>query len=680
MATNLRSSLVDMRELSDLLHRYHLTTPYRLALHAEGDGQAHLVESIHAICRPVAGQKLCSQRCVQQWEELIDQAAVSKRPQVGSCEHGFLGFAVPLTSDGANPACLLGGGVRERLSTPAAVPTARPGEPAAEASSALPTGTRDGARKAAEEIARLLPQLLDQQLHAHTLKHLTERLGAIREVVRELGRCPTAVETVALVTEALVVLFELPRLVTFLTQPGSKPTVHTTLRVDSARFAVSDERLQEVVEKSGRSPLPMSRDELADLLPGLREHSALLFPLQEGDLGIGLLAVLDAELHPRDQALVELLTGRLAARVASLRQEEALDREHRLSARIVTMIGTLAQAENRDKLLQGLLDMSAELANATSGSLMLYDEHDQKLKIAVAKGMSSPLARSMVMPLGEGIAGRVASSGSPLLVNDIERDVRIATPNRPRFRTKSFISIPLRHRERLLGVLNLADRQDGRSFTELNLNLVQNFACQAAVMLERTSLLERVSQLQELSVTDPLTGLYNRRFLEIRLEEERNRSQRQGKPFSVVLADLDNFKIYNDVCGHLAGDKALRKAATAMRRTAREMDVVVRYGGEEFCLILPGTSKKESLFVAERLRQIIEAESFPGETNLPLGRLTISLGVATYPEDGTTMHDLLDAADHALYRAKEQGRNRTVLHDVKYAKQSPAVINLTDRI
>jgi diguanylate cyclase (GGDEF)-like protein len=266
----------------------------------------------------------------------------------------------------------------------------------------------------------------------------------------------------------------------------------------------------------------------------------------------------------------------------------------------------------------------------------------------------------MSVPLGEGIAGRVARSDSPLLVNDIEQDSRVATPNRPRFRTKSFISMPLRNRERLIGVLNLADRQDGHCFTEANLSLVHSFASQAILLLDRVGVAEQIEQLEKLSVTDPLTGLYNRRFLEVRLEEEINRCQRHGKPFSLILADLDNFKYYNDICGHLAGDKALRKAALALRRAARDMDVVTRYGGEEFCLILPVTGKKESFFVAERLRRTIESDSFPGETNLPLGRLTISLGIATYPDDGTTMNNLLAAADISLYQAKELGRNRSV--------------------
>jgi diguanylate cyclase (GGDEF)-like protein len=181
-------------------------------------------------------------------------------------------------------------------------------------------------------------------------------------------------------------------------------------------------------------------------------------------------------------------------------------------------------------------------------------------------------------------------------------------------------------------------------------------------------------------LTDPLTGLYNRRFLDARLEEEISRSQRQGKPFSLILADLDNFKCYNDICGHLAGDKALRKAAAAMRRASREMDVVIRFGGEEFCLILPVTGREESLFVAERLRRTIEVESFPGEVNLPLGRLTISLGIATYPDDGDSMDSLLAAADRSLYQAKERGRNRSVACNPAAAGSQSARRHLSESI
>jgi len=677
MSLHVKSSLIDLRELSALLHRQHIKSPFRLALYAERNRDGNLPDIIASFSRPVGAERLCNQRCIQEWEDLVDLTMVSKRPQVHTCAHGLLGFAIPIAADSSSPACLLGGGVRERL--PAAAGGAAMTSISAE-QAVQPTATRDEARKIAEDIQRLLPQLLNPLPPAPSQVLPVDRLAATREVVRELGRCTSASEAFALASEALVVLFDLPRLIFVLRQAGQGAAVQSAMGIDPASFAVSAGPLQQILDNPGAIPLPLSGDELADFLPGLKGHTALLFPLQDGTQANGVLAVLDAEPDLHDQTLIELLANRLAARLLALRQDETLHQERQASTRMLGMIATLALAGSRPELFRELLEMSAELAHATSGSLMLYDKHSQKLSIAAAKRMSPPLARSMLVPFGQGIAGRVASSGEPLLVSDIERDSRVAALNRPRFRTKSFISLPLRNREQLVGVLNLADKQDDSCFTEADLGLVQSFAAQAVLLLERATVMERNDQLERLSVTDPLTGLYNRRFLETRFEEERSRSQRQGNPFSLIIADLDNFKLYNDACGHLAGDQALRKAAAAMRRTAREMDVVVRYGGEEFCLILPGTSKKEAFFSAERLRQIIEAETFPGEGRLPLGRLTISLGIATYPDDGTTTHDLLSAADLALYRAKEQGRNRTVLYDLAFARQQPSVINLTNRV
>ncbi|MCM2264653.1 MAG: sensor domain-containing diguanylate cyclase [Desulfuromonadales bacterium] len=673
MSQNVNTNLIDLRDLLDLLRRHPLATPFNLALYSERQGKAGLIDPVLAVCRPVAGQKLCTQQCLQQWEDLISLALLSDRPQIRICAKGFIGFALPLPADDRIPDCLIGGGIRERLTaTTADSPTGEETPPGQDDQRPLPAATREETRQIAEEVARLLPQLLEQKLHDLSLARVTERLTATREIVRELWRCASAGEAVALVSEALVVLFDLPRVLLLLRQTGRRPTIHSSLGIEPGSFEVAEGPLAEMLEQAGGLPFALSGDELTSFLPGVKGRSALLFPLQESSRGIGLLAVLDVDLHQRDQALIELLAGRLATRLLRLRQDEELHQERHFSARLVSMISTLALAESREELFNGLLNMSAELADATSGSLMLFDEHSQNLHIAVAKGMSPPLARSMAVPIGEGIAGRVARNGFPLLVNDIERDSRVATPNRPRFRTKSFISIPLKDQERLVGVLNLADKRDDTSFTEADLNLVHSFTNQAVLMIDRAAVLERAVQLEKLSITDPLTGLYNRRFLENRLEEERSRSQRQMQSFSVILADLDNFKLYNDICGHLAGDKALRKAAMLMKRAAREMDLVVRYGGEEFCLILPNTSKKESLFVAERLRRSIEGDIFPGETNLPLGRLTISLGVAAYPEDADAIHDLIHAADLALYRAKDLGRNRTVFYDPSLARNQHA--------
>ena len=656
MPHNLDTSLIDLRDLLDLLRRHTVPTPFNLALYSESQGKAEFAEAVFSVCRPVAGEQLCSQECLQQWEDLVSLALLCDRPQTRSCPQGFVGFAIPLPGSDRVPDCLIGGGIREC-----------PAPPAADAPRA-PSATREEALRIADDISRLLPGFLDQRLHDLSLARVTERLTATRAVARELGRCQSANEAVTMASEALVVLFDLPRVLILLRQTGRRPTIHSSLGIETANYTVAEERLAEILDQPQDLPFRLAGEELTDLIAGIDSRTALIFPLQECGGSVGLLMVLDVDLHQRDQALIEILASRLATRLLWLRQEEEQHQERRFSTRMVSMISTLALAESREELFNGMLDMASELAEASSGSLMLFDERSQHLQIAVARGMSPPLARTMAIPLGEGISGRVARSGFPLLVNDIERDSRIATPNRPRFRTKSFISLPLKHHERLIGVLNLADKRDGSCFNEGDLTLVQAFTSQAVLMIDRAAVLERAGQLEQLSITDPLTGLYNRRFLESRLEEERSRSQRQGQAFSLILADLDSFKLYNDICGHLAGDKALRKAATLMRRAAREMDLVVRYGGEEFCLILPNTAKRESIFVAERLRRSIEAEAFPGETNLPLGRLTISLGIAAYPDDAETIPDLIHAADLALYRAKDQGRNRTVFYDPSLAE------------
>jgi diguanylate cyclase (GGDEF)-like protein len=307
------------------------------------------------------------------------------------------------------------------------------------------------------------------------------------------------------------------------------------------------------------------------------------------------------------------------------------------------------------------MEIAADLVGATRGSIMLVDKNGKNLKIGFCKGMNNSLAQSIRVRLGEGIAGKVASSGIPLLVDDVEKDNRVRMPNRPRFKTKSLLSVPLKLKDKTIGVLNLSDKEDMRAFCESDMNLLASFANLASLMIERTWALERSFQLEKLSITDHMTGLYNHRFLRTRLEEELNRSTRNGLNLTVIFIDLDFFKIYNDIGGHLAGDGALKKAADILKASVRDMDIVVRYGGEEFCIVLPDTSKNEAFQVAERIRQEIEREKFPREESMPFGRLTASFGIASFPEDGHTFTTLIHSADLALYRAKAEGRNRVAL-------------------
>jgi diguanylate cyclase (GGDEF)-like protein len=167
-------------------------------------------------------------------------------------------------------------------------------------------------------------------------------------------------------------------------------------------------------------------------------------------------------------------------------------------------------------------------------------------------------------------------------------------------------------------------------------------------------------QLQQLAVTDGLTGLYNYQYFKHKLQIEVARSRRHGLPVSLLMMDIDFFKLYNDHFGHPLGDRILRRFGNLLFEHVRQIDILSRYGGEEFALILPGTSKEGAMTVAEKLRTLIEKSYFPLSEKLPFGRVTMSVGAACFPDDASNEEELVRKSDEALYRAKKEGRNRSV--------------------
>ena len=339
--------------------------------------------------------------------------------------------------------------------------------------------------------------------------------------------------------------------------------------------------------------------------------------------------------------------------------DSASDRLNGLANRLLSFTNTLLLSGSDEELYKNILETAAELTSACKGSIMLVDKNGEHIHIVHTKGMTAELARDARGEVGSGIAGEVAKSGKPLLVKDVEKDLRIARENRPRYQSKSMVSIPFKLNEKVLGILNLSDKWNLAPFSETDLYLLTSFCTLASLMIERTQVSEEVRRFEQLSLTDPLTGTYNRRFLNSRIEEEVNRSLHQGLEFTVLFIDLGHFKGFNDRFGHLVGDEALRTTASVIKSAMRGMDIVARFGGEEFCVLLPGASKRLALLVAERVREGIELQRCPGDGYMD-GCLTASIGVASFPEDGTTLTTLLNASDKALYQAKSGGRNRVV--------------------
>jgi diguanylate cyclase (GGDEF)-like protein len=205
--------------------------------------------------------------------------------------------------------------------------------------------------------------------------------------------------------------------------------------------------------------------------------------------------------------------------------------------------------------------------------------------------------------------------------------------------------------------MSFTDRACGKAFDRRSLELFHEIAPQLAVAIDRAVLKEKAGEFEQLSVTDALTGLLNRRYIEERLLEEVKRSNRHGFPMSFMMLDVDNFKSYNDQFGHPAGDEALRTAAHVIRETLRGADVAARFGGEEFAILLPQTTGAEAVAIAERIRQNLELTKFPHR------QVTASIGVASCSADLCASDMLIHSADKALYAAKHEGRNRVLAYE-----------------
>ena len=319
-------------------------------------------------------------------------------------------------------------------------------------------------------------------------------------------------------------------------------------------------------------------------------------------------------------------------------------------------------SDNPAKTYESILTNSRELMQSERASLMVFDENANQLIVKAAIGFATDPTSGGHLKMGEGISGEVLQTGKALMVQDLDAEGLTAAPPERKYKTKSFISYPIIIGGRKIGVLNLTDKTGGGSYDEVDLSLLEIIGPQVAVALERAEWQERATEFQLMSITDPLTGLPNRRYLQERLTEELNRSKRYNYAMSFLMIDIDDFKSYNDKNGHQAGDLALQITAQCLKATLRSADVASRYGGEEFCILLPQTSVDEAGAIADRIRQRVATTHYPHGKSQPLGRVSISIGVSTFSEIVNTADTIVAAADRALYQAKSQGKNRTVFY------------------
>lgn len=314
----------------------------------------------------------------------------------------------------------------------------------------------------------------------------------------------------------------------------------------------------------------------------------------------------------------------------------------------------LGSTHDLDGLVQVVLE-SAVAASYARGGAAYVAETSGSMTLVAAQGIEElDVGISRRVLVGSGVLGRVAAGGATVRGCLGTRPGEI-TPGPDDPTGGEVLAVPLRGGGRVTGVLVLIDRLDGSHFLAQQEDEIRVLAAQAGIAIDNV-LLHR--ETERLAITDSLTGLWNFRYLSMSLAREIERASRFERSLAVLMLDIDHFKTINDTYGHATGDEVLREFAARVGEQTREVDVFARYGGEEFVLVLPETQPEGALLLAERVRVAISASSFPGPEGTGGIPVTVSIGLAYFPEHGGSPATLLRSADNALYAAKRAGRDR----------------------
>ena len=385
---------------------------------------------------------------------------------------------------------------------------------------------------------------------------------------------------------------------------------------------------------------------------GPRTGSAIGLPmLHERDL-LGVLYIESAIPDDFDTEIVHTFQTLTSHTVTAI-QRARLFAVARDRLRAITAVQAVSQTVSSSLELEQIFQTVVETLQNTFGynfvSIYLLD--GEILRLGAQIGYAPDQIYTEI-PITNGVAGRAVRSRQTQFISDVAREPGFL---RASHEVESEICVPLLKEGTALGVLNI-ESERGHPLTETDITILTSFAGQVAIAVDNARL---HGQVKSLALTDGLTGLANRRAFDYALESEVARVARYGPPLSLIIIDIDSFKQYNDTWGHPAGDARLRAIADLLRANVRNPDIAARYGGEEFALLLPFTDKAGAMLLAERLRYAAEANSPRGFTaNGSTSGYTLSIGVASFPEDGITSAQLLFAADNAELMAKRLGKNR----------------------
>jgi diguanylate cyclase (GGDEF)-like protein len=383
-----------------------------------------------------------------------------------------------------------------------------------------------------------------------------------------------------------------------------------------------------------------------------RSGSALSVPMFNKEELLGVIYVETAtqnDFKTDDVQTLQTLANQVATSIENARLYTRAQQHIQDMTLLQSVSNAVTSSLELNEILQNIIGLLRNSYGYSYISIYLLDENILRLRAEI--GYPDDLIINEI-PITSGVIGRTVRAKETQFIRDVNDDPSFL---RASYEVKSEICVPLLKNNQVLGVLNV-ESKDENPLGENDLNLLNALAGPLAVAVDNARL---HAEVKVMALTDAISGIANRRAFDEILHTELIRAQRYNIPLSLIILDLDSFKQFNDRYGHPAGDVRLKEIAEMLKQNVREPDIAARYGGEEFAVILPNTTKHGAIKLAERLCRCAEAKApIPDVQNRAISGYTISLGVATFPDDAATEHELLLAADNAELTAKRLGKNR----------------------
>lgn len=328
-------------------------------------------------------------------------------------------------------------------------------------------------------------------------------------------------------------------------------------------------------------------------------------------------------------------------------------RENQLLSRIFMIAERMIVFDGLEDVFEHIVKTAVTLTHAEAATIRVFDIQSGTLDIVKGYGLTDGFLSQPAVRVGEGITGRVVQSGQPFSTVDVQHTPNVKNAEFAQLEgIRSLICVPMNSRESTIGCITVY-RKSGQPFGDHDLLLLSIFASEAVEAVEKARL---INELKRQATLDSLTGLHNKRSLMDKFTVEMARSQRHQTPMAVMFVDLDDFKRFNDAHGHLMGDKLIHDFTRILRKQCRKIDVIGRFGGDEFIILAPQTRADGAIALAEKIIQELKGHSFITSKLNESAHMTCSIGIAVTPDHGLSTDEILVNADRALYASKGRGK------------------------